>query len=361
MEKKINVLFMPKWDQSNPYQGLLIDNLKMENIKMDISDYPKGLFPLSQKALKHKIKNNINIIHLHWISPLVMPITWSENFFIFSLKYIMFGLDFLLCRMLGCTIVWTIHNKFSHEELNQKKELLLRKTIFKFATRVIVHSEHASRILSSLYRTDIKTKCSVIEHGNYIDSYPKPSGTPISLRNEFGFNNKQKIFLFFGAIKPYKGIEVFIEAAQQLVDDEYLFVIAGQPSSEEYQSELWKSIKNSNIVSKFQFIPAQELIDLIQCCDAVVIPFSDTLTSGSMILAMSRSKAVILSEEGKVFGCVDDNYPLFFNSKNQLMDIITKTDKHQLEQIGQSNFKQVAGHNWSSIAKKTVEVYKSGA
>jgi hypothetical protein len=38
---------------------------------------------------------------------------------------------------------------------------------------------------------------------------------------------------------------------------------------------------------------------------------------------------------------------------------ITKTDKHQLEQIGQSNFKQVAAHNWRSIAKQTIEVYKN--
>ncbi|MFT6903296.1 MAG: beta-1,4-mannosyltransferase [Colwellia sp.] len=48
------------------------------------------------------------------------------------------------------------------------------------------------------------------------------------------------------------------------------------------------------------------------------MPFTDPLTSGSAILAMSSNKALLLPEKARVFGCVPEEGVRYFQSTKHL-------------------------------------------
>jgi beta-1,4-mannosyltransferase len=358
MNENLNVLFMPKWDQANPYQRLLLERLSASGVEINIDDYANGLFRISGAAKQYSMKNKKNILHLHWLSPVFMKICWSKNPIVFYIKYFILYLDLMLCKFHGYKIVWTIHNKLAHEGSNKEYELILRRLIFRFASDVIVHSEEAITVLSGLYGLPIKDKATVIKHGNYIGVYPQPSGSLQALRSDFEYKTNQKVFLFFGAIKRYKGVETFIEVANLFSNDSaFLFVIAGEVEDKAYEQVLRDKISSDHLIFTTSFLDEQTLVNTIKCADAIVLPFSDTLTSGSMLLAMSLGKAIFLSQKGKVFGCVGEDYPLFFNSIEELGAKIEQVDTATLSQIGDANLALAKKNDWSEVSNQTLSVY----
>lgn len=360
MKKKLNVLFMPKWDQANPYQRLLLEQFDPRYVETNIVNYKKGVFRISSAAWYYRRKHKKNILHLHWLSPIFMEISWSKNPLIFSIKYLILYCDLLLCKFYGFKIVWTIHNKLAHEGNNKSNEIILRRLVFRIASNVIVHSEEALDALSELYNLPVKDKATVIKHGNYIGVYPPPSDNRLSLRESLNYSANQKVFLFFGAIKRYKGVEAFIEISNLFSgDNHYLFVIAGKVETEEYAQTLRNSISSKNIVFIARFLEGQDLVDIIHSADAIILPFTDTLASGSMLLSMSLGKAVFLPENGRIFGCVEGDYELFFDSIEELITKIKTFDINTLTRIGKRNLELAKKNDWEAVGKSTLDIYLS--
>lgn len=356
MKNNSKVLFLPKWDEANPYQRLLSSNIRENSCEVFLDNYDSGYFPISTVARKYKKEKGVNVVHLHWISDIAMRICWAKNPIVFYLKYSLFCLDLMLCKLMGLKIVWTIHNKLSHDSEFPQKELLLRKTLSKFADKLILHSQEAADVVQPLYQTKFNDKLAVIRHGNYDGCYPKPSDTRAALRAKHNIEPTQKVYLNFGSIKPYKGVEMLIDAANQLKDNSDIkFIIAGEPNTKQYQATLKRSIKSAQIHTDFNFLSDQDMVDYITLADAILLPFANTLTSGSAILAMTFGKALILPETGKVFGCVNDQGGYFFKNLEHLVSILSAENSETLAHKGQVNAEAAQTMNWAVIAKSTCE------
>jgi len=89
------------------------------------------------------------------------------------------------------------------------------------------------------------------------------------------------------------------------------------------------------------------------------VPFADSLISGSTILAMSCSKALLLPEKTRIFGCVPKQGDKYFQSQEHLKQIIEKLDINELEQMGNTNFNKAKQMMWNVMAQKTIAVYSA--
>ena len=87
--------------------------------------------------------------------------------------------------------------------------------------------------------------------------------------------------------------------------------------------------------------------------------FADSLTSGSTILAMSFSKALLLPEKAKIFGCVPEQGVKYFQSQEHLKQMIEKLDINELSQMGNTNFNKAEQMTWNVMAQKTIAVYSA--
>jgi beta-1,4-mannosyltransferase len=346
---------VPDYREGNPYQALLAQEMKSLQHTVEFDSYPYGFFPLIQLLRKHK---NTQVLHVHWIAELLRRATWSNNSLIYSSKCLLLLIECWLIRCVGKKVIWTIHNKFAHEGYDRKRELLFRKYLAKGASKVIVHSKEALEQLEDIYGMPLLHKTEVIFHGNYLGVYPKVNQETSELRKLMNIPTSATVVGYFGQIRSYKGIESLIQCINELSErpDIYL-VIAGKVSSDEYAETLKNSVKSKNIRLKFEFLSDQDLVNYIEMAHVICLPFADSLTSGSAILAMSCSKALLLSDKAKVFGCVPDEGVQYFETQQQLKDRVEKLDLNMLKRMGNINFAKATEMTWKVVAQKTLAAY----
>jgi beta-1,4-mannosyltransferase len=91
--------------------------------------------------------------------------------------------------------------------------------------------------------------------------------------------------------------------------------------------------------------------------NAIVLPFADTLTSGSAILSMTYGKALILSDAARVFGCVPDDGAAYFRDTGELTRLLEPLDHSKLKNMGQTNLEKANKMKWSDVGKLTTNAY----
>jgi glycosyltransferase involved in cell wall biosynthesis len=354
--KNKKIAFLPNWSKGNPYQNLLKASCEKFNTEVEYHNIPVKLFPFSHFMKKEK---HIEIIHLHWISEIISRISWSKKPFVFWFKCFALILDCFWVRINGVKLVWTIHNKVSHEGYNRKKELWIRKLLCLSVNKIILHSNEAVSEVSEYYQIAIKNKTHVIFHGNYSNCYPVPKQSAQTLRSNDKILDNDIVILFFGSLKPYKGIETLISTFKQINKNAiFKLIIAGAPHNAEYKEELQNLCRlQKSVLTDFQYIPDKDLVNYLTIADVVVLPFSDTLTSGSAILAMTYGKSLILPNTAKVFGCVPTAGVEYFESESELVDILNSLDKEKLKIMGNVNIQKSLTMNWEEVGKLTTDLY----
>lgn len=359
-QKFLYVVFMPDWSEGNPYQNLLKNHLSDENIKVVYKNFPKGFFSLN------KTINNLpsaKVIHIHWINDFIEHVFWSKNFFYVQTKIFLLGFDIILAKARGRKVVWTIHNLVSHETPNEKVEIKLRKIIARTCSKIIIHSNSALKVVEKKYNIKIAKKTSIIPHGNYDNCYSLNQEALNKIKKHFLSSDACINLLFFGAIRKYKGIEKLISAFNKADKKNVRLILAGRPQDEQTKNHITKLSECNNRITLFlEFIPEEYVSALFNLADAIVIPFEKTLTSGSLLLAMTMGKAILLSDKGKIFDIVDKNGVFFFESESSLCNIISSLDiigRQRLVDMGKKNRFLADQLNWSTISKMTALVYKS--
>lgn len=110
-------------------------------------------------------------------------------------------------------------------------------------------------------------------------------------------NREKKIFLFFGYIRQYKRLELFIQAAKQLSGNSN-FIIAGYCKDWEiYKKEIGE---DTRFICDIKFIPNNEIPNYFSSADYLVLPYSDSTQSGPLLIAVNYGIPVIASNH-KVF------------------------------------------------------------
>jgi glycosyltransferase involved in cell wall biosynthesis len=112
---------------------------------------------------------------------------------------------------------------------------------------------------------------------------------------------KGKAVLFFGFVRPYKGLDYLIEAMPLVLKDaDVTLVIAG---------EFWKGkgrhgkrIRELGIADRVKiidsYIPDKEVINYFRACEAVVLPYTSSTESGIIQLAFGFNTPVITTAVG---------------------------------------------------------------
>lgn len=116
---------------------------------------------------------------------------------------------------------------------------------------------------------------------------------------QLGLDPEQKIVLFFGFIRDYKGLDLLLDAAAQLPDD-YCIVVAGEVygSFEKYTSQ----IRRLGIAGKIKlfnhYIGDNEVPAYFSAADVCVLPYKSATQSGITSIAMHFELPIIATDTG---------------------------------------------------------------
>ncbi|WP_136601141.1 glycosyltransferase family 4 protein [Salinigranum halophilum] len=351
-QSTIEVLFAPDYTQYNPYQARLKQELAELGVEVQLSS---GLSP---GKLRELADADEGVLHLHWLFPYFQ----SETRIGLTRRAFWFSVKLLYLKFAGVQLVWTAHDYITHSRENEQFSKRFRRMIFRLFDSVVVHCEAAKDRLHREYNfsRDYSDRMTTIVHPHFLD-YPNTIERDAA-RERLQLEHDDKVFLFFGNIKQYKGVDELIDAFQRLEDEDAQLFIAGS-TTEKTEDQVMRAVEaDPRISGDFRFVPTDEIQFYLNAADVVVLPFRDILTSGSVVLAMSFGKPVIAPAIGCIPETVTDGGAFLYDpeSADGLYDALRATEEHDLAAMGERNREHIEQFDWLTAARETKEVYESG-
>jgi glycosyltransferase involved in cell wall biosynthesis len=171
-------------------------------------------------------------------------------------------------------------------------ELTTAQRTFDSMDAVIAHTENGARRLRELIGLPAD-RVRVIPHGafDYLTRLPDEALLPIELEGAKG-----PVILFFGLMRPYKGIDTLLEAYAE-VEGAELWIV-GNP-----RMDLVELIERSRrLPGKVRWLPRfiedREIPALMRAADLLVLPYRDIEQSGVLYTGLAFGKAMVLSDVG---------------------------------------------------------------
>jgi beta-1,4-mannosyltransferase len=336
----------------NPYQELLYKDILQNNQVYFCRTNPLIIFFFPIVAGYFRLKG-YNIFHLHWIS-------FSTKKTIFSKQLSFFNT--LLClyviKIYKYKLIWTVHNILPHEKQTMH-DLFLAQQLSKLADAKIVHSNHTLRQMSDL---GLKTSSTfVVPHGNYNGVYPNNINRK-DARIQLKINEGEFVILFFGIIRPYKGIDNLIDSFTKLKLDNAKLLIVGNCTDETIRQKILAAQEKLNITFYDEYIENEEVAKYFNAADILCLPFKSVTTSGSALLALSFGKPIIAPLEGSLLDVPRDVGYLYninepFALKESIREAYNNISKLTTMQTNALEYSKTL--DWQSIAEKTYTIYEN--
>jgi glycosyltransferase involved in cell wall biosynthesis len=272
----------------------------------------------------------------------------------------------LLCRWMGIRVVMTVHNILPHEV--RPFERYLYFLYYRLADRLIIHSQHNCDALLEAFPTLEAQKIKVIAHGNYelFRSWEMPQA---KARQRLGLPADCTIVLFFGAIRPYKGLDLLLQAIRPVrhACPNAFFVVAGHVHTgtlATYQAQIEDlDLKTEDLLTCFEYLSTSDAIAYVCAADLVVMPYRHIYQSGVVFWAYSFGRPVVAARVGSLPETVVDGISGWLVDKedvdglsNTMIKVISQPDL--LETAGK-NARQLADdqYDWADIAVETAALY----
>jgi glycosyltransferase involved in cell wall biosynthesis len=239
-------------------------------------------------------RGRIDWVHFHWVQSYYM--SWN-------LPRIVWGtarfLQFLVrLRRMGYRLAWTCHNLFPHESRSRLADYVVRLALARMSEIVIVHSR---RMRSDVGRWFLRRKnVYAVPHGHFIGCYPNGISREAA-RRRLGLSERSFVYLFFGIVRPYKGVEELIDGFRAAPEKDSVLIVAGKPMSEAYAGSLTgRAEGDSRIRLALGHVVDEDLQAYFNAADLTVLPFRKISTSGSLLLALSFGSPVIIPDVASI-------------------------------------------------------------
>ncbi|MCC7078208.1 MAG: glycosyltransferase family 4 protein [Acidimicrobiia bacterium] len=205
-----------------------------------------------------------------------------------------------LLQILGRRVVWIAHNLAERDWGRQLKPWAQR--LYARVDAVVSLSDFERRNLISQVPA-ATTRVFHIPHGEYRHHI----GTRLDqsdARARLGLPADVPIFLFFGYLKKYKGLDLFLDALSALSRQGVPVhgVVVGQPSAQVPVDAVEAQVRDLDLGRVVTFHPGyatpEETDAWFSAADAVVLPYRSATQSGVLHLAYGYGRPVVVTDGG---------------------------------------------------------------
>ena len=262
----------------------------------------------------------------------------------------------------GYPVVLTAHNILPHDS---QRPPLGQERLYSIPHRIVVHTDSLAQELERRFPST-SGRVRIIPHGTLFDDLPEwPQD---AARRSLNLSPDAPVALFFGLIKPYKGVDALIRAFSQAVRQlpEARLLIAGKPStSAEYYHALVEELDlDGSVRTDLRFIPAEQANLYFGAADVVILPYLEASQSGVLLAAYRFGRPVIVTDTGSLPGTVEhgvNGLVVAPGNEDVLADAMIEllSDPARAEEMGNRS-RQMGRelYNWQEIARKTIAMYE---
>jgi glycosyltransferase involved in cell wall biosynthesis len=251
-------------------------------------------------------------------------------------------------------LVLTAHDVLPREGGARRRAA--QRRLYEHFDALVVHSDHGRARLTQELGVDA-ARVHVIPHGVFAhlteQSAAGASAPPPP------FHTDKPVVLFFGLLRPYKGLDVLLDAWKGIEDAELWIV--GMPRMD--ISSLRAAAKPS-VRFVPRFVPEAELPGYFRRADLVVLPYREIEQSGVLFTALAFGKPVLVSDVGgfaelAAAGAARAVPP---GDASALHGALAELlgDRAALGALAQRARALAAGdYAWETIARRTLALYES--
>jgi len=173
-----------------------------------------------------------------------------------------------------------------------RRQLRSARAAFGRMDAVVAHSEHGAGRLRDEVGLDAR-RVRVIPHGafDYLTRLPEEKPLPAELEGAEG-----PVILCFGLIRPYKGIEVLLEAFKQVRGAELWIV--GNPRMDVAPLRLLAEAAPGRVRFVTRFVDEAEIPAIFRRADVLALPYLDAEQSGVLYTGLAFARPMVLSAVG---------------------------------------------------------------
>jgi D-inositol-3-phosphate glycosyltransferase len=300
--------------------------------------------------------------------PDVFHILWNSKVQFFDRTLLM-----LYYKFLGKRIALTVHN-VNQGRRDSNDSALNRVTLkiqYRLADHMFVHTKKMKHELVEEFGVCEKA-VTVVRHP-INNAFPDTDLTPADAKRRLGIDDDEKAILFFGRLKPYKGLEHLLAAFQLLVasDAKYRLIIAGelQKGNENYLGEVQRTVTREvdrgRIILKIEFIPDEEMEVYLKAADVLVLPYKEIFQSGVLFLGYSFGLPVIATDVGSFREEIVEGRTGFLcrpadpADLAKTMETYFASDLYRNLGVRRQDIRDYADvhHSWDAVAELTRNVY----
>lgn len=272
--------------------------------------YPKLLFPgKTQFDLSNEVKkidslrivNSVNPInwvtvarYINKVNPDLVIFDWWHPFFAFC----HFTISALLKKEIKNKIVFITENFISHEKNLFENYLtkigLLNAKYFIALSKKVENDLNTISGKRKIYRSELP----VYDHLKGEENNRK------QIRKKFNLSDDEKVLLFFGYIRKYKGLDLLIESLKIISESstklKFKILIAGEfYDDKETYLKLIKQLNLENSILIFdEYIPNENVKEFFIASDLVILPYRSATQSGILNLSYGFNKPVVITDVG---------------------------------------------------------------
>lgn len=354
------------------YTGLMVKTLRKNNEVTCVSykmQYPKLLFKKEQKDFSNdtfKVEdtkflintaNPFNIVkvgsYIKKLKPDLVIFQWWHPYFA-PCYFILLG---MLKRIKSIAVC---HNILPHERFPMDKFLI--RTILKKTGGCIVHSKEDEKNLKAML-PDKKCVRTVLPTYN---AFKMRGISRDEAREELGISKDRKMLLFFGLVRPYKGLTYLLSAMPEIIKKypDILLYIVGDfgDSKEEYDKQIGRLGIADNLVIKAGYLPDKEVEPYYAAADINVCPYESATQSAIVQVAYGFGIPVLATNVGGLPDVVSDGKTGYIvepkNPKAIAGAVVDFYENNRINEMASSILAQEKRFSWDRMSDCVEKLYQ---
>lgn len=242
-----------------------------------------------------------------------------------------------------------IHNAFPHEStwLDKRLTVWALRGGSSFVTMTEIQAEHIRRALKS--QAEIVTA----PHPVY-KQFPVSGLSKVEIRKIIGLPLDTPLALFFGFVRPYKGLSVLLDAMAILKcwGSNLHLVVAGEfwDDQDAYENQITELGVQDMVTIRPGYIPEAEASLFFEAADIFVAPYLTGTQSGSVKVAMSYGLPMVVTDVIADPLILEYKWDLSIVKNGDSMELAERINEISLGKLGTKKENELVLHNsWQPL------------
>lgn len=327
--------------------------------KKEQKDYTNDSFAVENTQFLLNTANPFNIISvankIKKMKPDMVIIPWWHPYFAPCFRILEF------CLKRTTKILFVCHNVFPHERFPMDRQL--SQMVLKRGDAFVVQSQMDEQDLLMVKK---KAVHKLTPHPTY-NAFKMQGMTKEQARKILDISENEKVMLFFGFVREYKGLKHIINAMPAIISEigNIKLLIVGDFGSdrEQYMRLIEENDVKDHIEIVEGYIPDKEVEKYFAACDLVTLPYESATQSGIVQIAYGFDKPVIVTNVGGLPDVVTDGktgYVVEPQNANELADAVIKYYSENKEEEFSKNVQAEAyKYSWDRMVEVIEKLWRT--